>query len=113
MILTNDDIIMPEKLITELEYTGKICALDWSMLNEACSLLSDMRYEIRSLPPVSVNLSQKYKLQKDKSQEPPKYIIFFKGRDADVMRNVSEPMTVAQKNMNIVEVENTIIMSDE
>ena len=40
---------------------------------------------IRSFNRVASKYNIDYAVQKDKSQEPPKYIIFFKGRDADVI----------------------------
>lgn len=40
---------------------------------------------IRSFNRVASRYNIDYAIQKDKTQDPPKYIVFFKGRDADVI----------------------------
>ncbi|MCR4907460.1 MAG: PcfB family protein [Lachnospiraceae bacterium] len=40
---------------------------------------------IRAFNRVASKYNIDYAIQKDKSQDPPKYIVFFKGRDADVI----------------------------
>lgn len=40
---------------------------------------------IKSFEPVAKKYGLDYALKKDKSQEPPKYLVFFKGKDVDVI----------------------------
>ena len=60
MILPDGKIVLPEDYIQRLEYTGEICSLDWHMVKEACSALSEMRYRIGRYTPLSVNLSRRH-----------------------------------------------------
>jgi len=60
MILPDGKIALPEEYIQRLEYTGEICSLDWHMVKEACSALSEMRYRIGRYTPLSVNLSRRH-----------------------------------------------------
>lgn len=60
MILPDGRIALPEEYIQRLEYTGEICSLDWYMVKEACSTLSEMRYRMGRYTPLSVNLSRRH-----------------------------------------------------
>ena len=60
MILPDGKVVLPEEYIQRLEYTGEICSLDWHMVKEACSALSEMRYRIGRYTPLSVNLSRRH-----------------------------------------------------
>ena len=60
MEMYDGTMILPEKFIKKLESTGEICSLDWYMVKEACSILSDMRFMIGEITPLSVNLSRRH-----------------------------------------------------
>ncbi len=60
MILPDGKVVLPEEYIQGLEYTGEICSLDWHMVKEACSALSEMRYRMGIYTPLSVNLSRRH-----------------------------------------------------
>lgn len=60
MIMTDGRVVLPEEFIQRLEFTGEICSLDWYMVKEACSTLSEMRYRIGRYTPLSINLSRKH-----------------------------------------------------
>ena len=65
MELTNGRIILPDEFIPTLEITSEIGLLDWYMVKKACTFLSEMRYRIGRMIPLSVNLSRKHAMEWD------------------------------------------------
>ncbi len=66
-------------------YQGKQTIKQLVESGAALSNIEITNKNIKSFEPVAKKYGLDYALKKDKSQKPPKYIVFFKGKDIDVI----------------------------
>ena len=67
------------------EKHGRISVRKLLGKNQGANTMEVNNANIRSFDRVASKYNIDYAIQKDKSVKPPKYIVFFKGRDADVI----------------------------
>ncbi len=67
------------------ETHGKISVRKLLGKDQGANTMEINNANIRTFNRVAAKYNIDYAIQKDKSQDPPKYIVFFKGRDADVI----------------------------
>ena len=77
-------------------YQGKQTIKQLVESGAALSNIEITNKNIKSFEPVAKKYGLDYALKKDKSQKPPKYIIFFKGKDIDVINMAFEEYSQKQ-----------------
>jgi len=99
---------------------GKQSVKDLAKQNQGMSNIEVTDKNIKSFESVAKKYGVDYAIKKDKSVTPPKYLVFFKGRDADAItaafteftaktiRNVEKPSVLAQLKKFTELVKNTI-----
>ena len=77
-------------------YQGKQTIKQLVESGAALSNIEITNKNIKSFEPVAKKYGLDYALKKDKSQKPPKYIVFFKGKDIDVINMAFEEYSQKQ-----------------
>ncbi len=77
-------------------YQGKQTIKQLVESGAALSNIEITNKNIKSFEPVAKKYRLDYALKKDKSQKPPKYIVFFKGKDIDVINMAFEEYSQKQ-----------------
>ncbi len=70
---------------TPKEYKGKQTLKHLMKQNTGVSSMEITDANIKAFEPVAKKYGIDYSLKKVKGEEPPRYLVFFKGRDVDVM----------------------------
>ena len=67
------------------EKHGKMSVRDLMGKDQGANTMDINNGDIRDFDRVAAKYNIDYAIKKDKSERPPKYVVFFKGRDADVI----------------------------
>ncbi len=86
------EIVLKKAMLMYLDYRkhrpdkhGRISVKKLLGKDQGANTMEINNANIRGFDRVAARYNVDYAIQKDKSVEPPKYIVFFKGRDADVI----------------------------
>ena len=77
-------------------YHGKQTIKQLMKQNAALSNIEKKKKNIRSFESVAKKYNIDYALKKDTSEQPPRYLVFFKGRDVDVINMAFKEFTQKQ-----------------
>lgn len=89
----------------EMVQHGKITVKELMGQNAGASSIEISDKNIKSFERVAKKYNVDFAVKKDKNTEPPKYIVFFKGRDADIITQAfKDYVKVNEKKQNRVSV---------
>ena len=78
------------------EYKGKQTLKHLMKQNTGVSSMEITDANIKAFEPVAKKYGIDYSLKKVKGEEPPRYLVFFKGRDVDVMTEAFKEFAACQ-----------------
>lgn len=80
------------------EYKGKQTLKHLMKQNTGVSNMEITDENIKAFEPIAKKYGLDYSLQKVKGEEPPRYLVYFKGRDVDVMTQAFKEFAAKQLN---------------
>lgn len=80
------------------EYRGKQTLKHLMKQNTGVSNMEITDENIKAFEPIAKKYGLDYSLQKVKGEEPPRYLVYFKGRDVDVMTQAFKEFAAKQLN---------------
>ena len=83
---------------TSKEYKGKQTLKHLMKQNTGVSSMEITDANIKAFEPIAKKYGIDYSLKKVKGEEPPRYLVFFKGRDVDVMTEAFKEFAAKQLN---------------
>lgn len=78
------------------QYKGKQTLKHLMKQNTGVSSMEITDANIKAFEPIAKKYGLDYSLKKDKGEEPPRYLVFFKGRDVDVMTEAFKEFAAKQ-----------------
>lgn len=87
-----------EKHKTPKQYKGKQTLKHLMQQNTGVSSMEITDDNIKAFEPIAKKYGLDYSLKKVKGEEPPRYLVFFKGRDVDVMTEAFRAFTAKKLN---------------